>query len=234
MGLGRSKAHFPQKCTSLCHLQLLVNYKEAKDVKTRKFFFEEILTRRSRKEENTFVRERYEYLSHWYYVTIRELTVHPDFREDPQWIQGKLAGSVSIWEIKHALKTLEQLRLIVRDDTGRLRQNDAELHTGKEVESMAAFNYHSEVLKEAQEILKKTSHRIREFSSMVSLIDEETFQELKTMMHRFQDEVVRFILGKSHQPSGLPVGKKLELFMLNMQLLPFTRFEEEDFLGEKK
>ncbi|MBI4412518.1 MAG: TIGR02147 family protein [Deltaproteobacteria bacterium] len=215
------------------HLQLLVNYKEAKDLKTRKFFFEEILTRRSRKEENAFVREQYEYLSHWYYVTIRELAAHPDFREDPEWIQDKLAGTVTVWEIKHALKTLEQLNLFVRDDRGRLRQNDAELHTGKEVESMAAFNYHSEVLKESQEILMKVSHRLREFSSTVSLIDREAFQELKKMMHRFQDEVVRFILSKSHQPSGLPIGDKLELFMLNMQLLPFTRFDEDEFLGGK-
>lgn len=215
------------------YFELMVNYKEAKEMEAKKFYFEEILTRQQRKEENAFVKERYEYLSHWYYVSIRELIAHPHFVEDAEWIRERLAGQVSLWEVKGALKALESLQLITRDDTGRLRQNDAQLHTGKEVESMAAYNYHSEILQQSRDILMQTSHKIREFSSVASLINRETFEELKKMMHVFQDQVIQFILSKSHQPSGLPVGENLELFMLNMQLLPFTKLNEELFLGEK-
>lgn len=218
------------------YLQLLVNYKETEDIEQKKFFFEEILDRQAKREENAFVRERYEYLSHWYYVSVRELVAHPDFRDDPQWIQDKLCGTVSVWDIKHAMTTLERLQLIVRDDRGKFYQNEAELHTGQEVESMAAYNYHSEILKLSQEILRNTSHEVREFSSLVSLMDQQTFAEIKTKMQAFQQEIVQLIQKKSQgDPSAsqaTPKTKTQEMYMLNMQLVPCTQFDEKEFLGE--
>lgn len=218
------------------YFQLLVNYQEHKDPEQKKFFFEEILTTQNRREENNFIKERYEYLSHWYTVTIRELIGHPEFSEDPEWIRQKLRGTVTIWDIKSSLLTLEKLGLVARNDMGRLVQNDADLHTGKEVESMAAYNYHSEVLDLSREILMETSHEVRDFSSVASLVDKETFDELKQKMSAFQEEIVGFLTEKEKKIQKLPKAQipHRELYMLNMQLLPFTRFEENHFLGKKE
>lgn len=208
------------------YLQLMVNYRESKEPETKRFFFEELLKRREKSDDSTFLRERYEYLSHWYYITIRELIEHPEFDEDPQWIQKKLCGQVSLWEVKHAFKTLEQLKLIIRDDLGRWHQNNAELHTGKEVESMAAYNYHREVLGLSQEVLMNTPHEIREVSSLVSLMDRETFIQIKGKIQEFQDQIIELIRGRLPE---MDKSLRRELFMLNMQLMPFSKFKKEDF-----
>ncbi len=211
-------------------LDLLVRYKESENPETKRFFFEEILKRRERKEEAPFVRDRYEYLSHWYTVTIRELVVLPDFDEDPHWIRKKLRGTVGAWEIKDALATLERLQLIVRDDRRKWRQNEVELHTGKDVQSLAAFQYHKEVLELSGKILTESSHEVREVQSLVALIDQKTFVELRERLRRFQDEMVRFLRERETAPS---TGARREIFMLNMQLLPFSRFEEKEFLEQR-
>lgn len=208
------------------YLELLVNYKEAKKAETKKFYFEELLSRREKIAETPFIRERYEYLSHWYYVSIRELVAHPDFQDNPHWIQKKLRGTATVWEIKNALKILEQLQLIVRDDCGRIHQNDCELHTGREIESMAAYTYHTEVLREAAQVLVNTSHEVREFSSLASLLDRESLDHLKRKMQQFQDEVVQFLVSRQGILSQKP---KRELFMLNMQLFPMSNFAESEF-----
>lgn len=217
------------------YLQLLVNYKEAKDPNKKKVYFEEILTRQERNnKQSPFVKERYQYLSHWYYVTIRELVGHPDFNDDPHWIQKKLGNTVTIWEVKNAMKTLERLHLIVKNENGKWSQNEQELNMGHEVESMAAFNYHSEILKISRDVLMQTSHEIRDFSSVVSLIDKDTFQELRNKMRSFQEDVIVYLSEKEREQAETPSLKMRELYMLNMQLLPFTEFDDEEFLEKNK
>ena len=51
--------------------------------------------------------ETYEYLTHWYYVAIRETAAAwPGFNLDPEWIQAQLAAPVSLKEIKDAVSFL--------------------------------------------------------------------------------------------------------------------------------
>lgn len=222
-GLGLSKKEGE-------YFQLMVNYKEAKDPETKRFYFEQMLFRQQRRDTAPMVKDRYEYLSRWYYVTIREFIAHPEFKEDPHWIQERLQGAVSVWDIKHALQVLARLGLIKRDTQGRWQQCDKELHTGPEVESIAAYSYHSEVLKLSREILTQTPHTIREFSSVVSLLDKKDFVELKKIIYQFQEKVLRYLQGKGVQ--GRTNGSLQELYMLNVQLLPFTRFRPEKFLDK--
>ncbi|OGQ06978.1 MAG: hypothetical protein A3G32_07215 [Deltaproteobacteria bacterium RIFCSPLOWO2_12_FULL_40_28] len=213
LGLGKREQRY---------FELLVHYKDSPEPGKKKFFFEELL-RYQEDEQKPVVQDRYEYLSHWYYVTIRELVAHPNFKEDPEWIRQKLYGSVSLWEVKHAMHTLQRLGLIVRDNLGRWSQNDAELHTGKEVESLAAYNYHFESLGLSREVLQHTSHRMREYSSLVALLDHESFLELKQKMLFFQTSLVADLRRKMKM--GMGQGVPLEVFMLNMQLFPVTQFE---------
>src|SRR6202012_1225833 len=48
----------------------------------------------------------FEYLTHWYYVAIREMALNTGFRPDPVWIQENLRFPVPLHEIKHALEFL--------------------------------------------------------------------------------------------------------------------------------
>src|SRR5262245_22853739 len=60
----------------------------------------------------------------WYALPIREMLLLPDFQEDPNWIGRRLRPQVRPSEVKTALLLLEQVGLIVRDETGILRQQN--------------------------------------------------------------------------------------------------------------
>lgn len=206
--------------------QLLVHYREAIDEKTKHYYYEEILKHRKVNKRETLVKDRYEYLSHWYYVAIRELTTHPDFREDPHWIQENLRGHLNIWEIKHAIQTLLKLKLVARDEKGKLIPHDTELHTGHEVESHAVFNYHDEVLNLSREVLQNSTHEERDFNSLVSLMDKETFDQMKKILGEFQDKIVEYLTSKDVIARQAQSGNQ-ELYVLNTQLLPFTKIKSK-------
>lgn len=215
LGLGKRETHY---------LQLLVHYKHAREPRTKAFFFQEILKWKEKKPWESIVKDQYEYLSHWYYVTMRELIGLPDFQENPHWIQKKLFGTVGAWEIKEALKTLERLELVYRNKQGQLKQKATELHTGHEVESIAAYNYHKGIFDLLTPILNETSHEMREVFSLVNPVDHKTFQELKSMMYRFQNEIITFL--RECEKKNPPSAKK-EIYMMNMQLMPLTRSLED-------
>ncbi|MBU1917493.1 TIGR02147 family protein [bacterium] len=209
------------------YFQLMVNYKEAKDERAKHYFYEEMLQLQKKKHAK---QDLYEYLSHWYYVAIRELTAHPEFKEDPQWIQNNLCGDLGLVEIKQALKTMEQLKLLIRNEEGRLIPHNNILHTGQDVQSHAAFNYHTEVLDLSKDILVKTKQSERNFSSLLSNMDEKSFATINEMAKEFQNKVVSYlttteVLARHEKETNQ------NLYMLNMYLLPFSNIKNNK--GEK-
>jgi uncharacterized protein (TIGR02147 family) len=205
------------------YFELLVNYKTANDERSKRIYLEQILALQKNKSGNE--KEEYEFLSKWYHVAIRELIAHPDCNSDVQWLRRVLVSDLSLWEIKAALKTLLKLGLL-KEENDKFTQSSADLHTDKEVQNIAAYNYHSEVLTLSQNILATTPSDQREVSSTVSLVTKETFLKLKTKMREFQNEIVQELSNASNLVQE-HTDTNEELYMLNMQLLPFTKINGE-------
>lgn len=201
------------------YFTLMVNYKEARDSDTKRFYYEQMLAWQQRRI-GALTKDAYEYLSHWYYIAIRELIASPEFKDDPRWIRDRLGGSLTLWDIKNGLETLERLKLIKRDGKGRWQQTAKDLRTEEEVTSLAAYSYHAEMLDLAQQVLAKRSAEERDYQSLVALIDKETYGKLKVKIARFQQDLVDFL----HQQEQLKNKERLtqELYALNVQLLPLS------------
>ena len=200
---------------------LLVQFKHTKDPNARSQIFEDMLAH-CHKSGGGRGRDKYDFLRRWQLVAIRELIAHPDFKDDLNWLREHLFGGPTLWEIKDALKTLSHLGLI-KETKGRWRQASSDFHTGPEVRSLAAFQYHTQILEDSKRILRETPDPLRYFTSTVSLMDSTLYQKIKKEIVGFQDRLVDLI--KSHeqkQAKGSHSGQ--ELYMLNMQLLPFTKF----------
>lgn len=204
---------------------LMVRYQSASDPGTKRSTYEEMLKRRQR-HAGPLTKDAYEYLSHWYYVAIRELVATDDFREDPRWIRERLGGDLTLWEVKGALETLERLKLVSRDAKRRLRQTTRDLLTENEVSSLAAYNYHAEMLEIAQRVLATSSAKVRDFQSLVALIDGETFRELKREVEKFQNRIINY-LGEKERVNGKKRTAR-ELYAVNIQLLPLVPNKREE------
>jgi len=201
------------------YFTLMVNYKETSDSQTKRFYYEQMLNWKRRRSGN-ITKDAYEYLSHWYFVAIRELIATPDFKSDPHWIRDRLDSDLTLWEIKNGLETLERLQLIKRDAQGHWHQTSKDLHTESEVVSLAAYNYHTEMLEMAQTSLNKRSSKERDFQSLVAVIDDEIYSNLKTKIQKFQQDLITYLQEQEQLKKSRRASQKL--YALNMQLLPLT------------
>lgn len=212
LSLDKQEAHY---------FTLMVNYKEAKDPQTKRFFYEQMLAWQQR-HKSSLTKDAYEYLSHWYFVAIRELIASNDFKDDPRWIRDRIGGNLTLWDIKNSFETLERLKLIKRNKQGRWVQTTKDLHTKSEVKSLAAYSYHTEMLDLAQQALTKRSAEERNYQSLVALISEKTYSGLNAKIQKFQLELVDYLQQEEKKQNKSKPCAEQELYALNMQMLPLT------------
>jgi uncharacterized protein (TIGR02147 family) len=203
------------------YFTLMVNYKEAPDTATKRLYYEQMLGWQQRRSGN-ISKDAYEYLSHWYYVAIRELVGAADFQDDPSWIRDRLESDLTLWEIKNGLETLARLELIQRDGAGRWEQASRNLRTEHEIVSLAAYSYHIEMLDMAQKALSNRTADEREFQSLVAMVDAQTYQSVKQEVQEFLQGLVERLEHQQHQNGHTNNGVCKELYALNVQLLPLT------------
>lgn len=207
------------------YFYLMVNYKEAVDPATKGSCYEQMLSLRQ-KRAGSFSKDAYEYLSHWYYVAIRELVASPDFHDDPRWLQKKLGGSLTLWEIKNGFETLSRLGLISRGKNGKWEQTARDLLTEQEIKSLAAYNYHGEMLALAEKALAHQPAKVRDYQSLVARLDSVSVAELKKIIDQFQQSVIDYLQGREKTGNGAHSSQ--ELYAFNMQLFPLVTPKKED------
>jgi len=88
-------------------LEALFTVSETDDVAMRFAALKRLLSFSSFRKANPAEFEVWHYLSHWYYVAIREMATLGGFRAEAHWIQKRLRKQVPLEEIRKALVFLE-------------------------------------------------------------------------------------------------------------------------------
>lgn len=130
------------------------------------------------------------YHSTWYVPAVRELATRRGFREDPGWIARTLRPVITRAEAAHALRTLQELGLLVRDDQGCLVQGDALLSTGPETQGHHIANYHRMMLEMAAQSIDTMDASERDISSLTLCLGEDGLRRLKDRIQRFRRELL--------------------------------------------
>ncbi len=165
-----------------------------------------------------------EYLSHWIYPVLRELVQHPDFREDPYWIQRRLTGRIELKEIVQALAFLKKKGLFSRDDSGRYIVKDDAVISSDEVKSLAIRKYHRRALEQSLAALEDLPLELREFGALIFQIPEDSLGELKQKLKLFRRELHQWALEKGLDPhSHSQAAIEPTVVQLNIQMFPQTK-----------
>jgi uncharacterized protein (TIGR02147 family) len=158
--------------------------------------------------------DQYRYYAEWYNIPIRELTILPEFSEDPGWIARSLLPPISPQQAQKALDLLLQLGRLERDESGRLVQADAFISTGDEVTSTSVASYHREMIQKGSEALDRFPGPERDISSATMALSEEVFQEIKSLIQKFRKELLA-IADQDQRPEGV--------YQINFQLFPLAK-----------
>lgn len=175
------------------YFENLVRFSHADDLSEKNEFYKKIIRYRSKHKPAAMDKEHYFLISNWYILAVRELVTLPDFREDPQWIAQNLNPRISRSQAEEALKVLEKLKYLVRDENGRLKQNEPDISTGSEVKSLHAANYHNSIFVLANDAIRRTPARNRDISALILPVDKEEFRYIKSRVQEFRLELIQYL-----------------------------------------
>jgi uncharacterized protein (TIGR02147 family) len=196
----------------------LVAFNQSRDEEDKNGLYRRLLAFRNYRQHRVLEKDHFEYLSHWYFVAIRELVSLPHFAEDPAWISEQLKFSMTPAEAADALKTMERLGILVRDGDGLLRQAAPHLTTGAEVVSLGVRNFHREMMRLAAESMTTQPREVRDISGLTVAISNRQATAIKERLKAFRKELLE-IVAEDDAPEGV-YQLNLQWFALAMAETP--------------
>lgn len=192
----------------------LVAFDQGERAEQRNAAFERISASQRFRQARQLDHETFEYLSAWYYPTIREMVARDDFQESSEWIAAQLLPPITPKQAARALELLMQLELIVRDESGRLVRQDPTLSTGHEVRALAVGNYHRQMLERAAYAIERVPSRERLLGATTMCIDASSFEEIKLRVNQLRELVMEM---------AEQCDSRQRVYQFNIQLFPLSQ-----------
>jgi uncharacterized protein (TIGR02147 family) len=167
------------------------------------------------KKQNRDDTEAYEYLTHWYYVAIREMAAMEGFQFDAEWVQKKLRFAVPLKEIKDALEFLKESGYIEIRPDGSVNPPKKPLNCSGGVYRLALGKFHREVFSLAARSIEKTPSEERDIQGHTFALRDEDLDAAKEIV----EEALRKIrkLGESEVKGESVYHMEIALFPLTQK-----------------
>lgn len=136
--------------------------------------------------------ELYQYLTKWYFVAIRELAFCSDFVDDPDWIQARLAVSISPADIREALKFLKHSGMLVQEH-GRWRPGrEVNLDCESGVFRLSLAEFHQQILDLAKLAITHVPRTERYLVGQTIAVTASGFAKIKDVIDRTREEIIAY------------------------------------------
>lgn len=170
------------------NLRLIAN---ANDAAERQGAIERIGKMKAYRDHNQSEFEIYKFLSHWYFVAIKEMTELEDFNEDPAWIQNRLRYKISQKEVEDALVFLKKNKILTYSN-GKLLATNRDMNCEEGIYKISLGNFHKQVLDLAWRAIDEVprenrrlfGHTLKVDSSQTEAINNilaEAFEKIKAL-----------------------------------------------------
>jgi uncharacterized protein (TIGR02147 family) len=194
----------------------LVHYNQARTQGDRSYYFSRLDEMLGAKKPTSFqlLRNQVQYLSKWYYISIRELVALDSFVEDTQWIASNLRAKVTHSQIQEAIEDLLAMGLLTRDTSGKLLQAQAIVRAPTEGVVELIDLTQIEVMKMAFDSIENDPRDARDMSSVTISCPASQFENLRKEINRFRDHLVTTY---GNYTKGIDA-----VFQMNFQLFSIT------------
>jgi uncharacterized protein (TIGR02147 family) len=159
------------------------------------------------------------YHATWYLPAVRELASRGDFKADPAWISRRMLPRITRAEAAEALDTLLELKLLVRDGKGKVKQNEPLVSTGPETQGLHIRNYHRMMMGRAAESMDLVAAPERDISALTLCLGDGGLARLKQRLQHFRRELLEL--------SALEEDP-MQVVQLNFQLFPLSQEPESE------
>lgn len=142
--------------------------------------------------------EAYQYLSHWYYVAIREMAAAPGFRADPEWIRKQLGGRVTVGEARAAIRFLVERGYLSVNPEGKAKQTKKDVECVGGIYRVALGQFHREIFAVVGDVVEKVESEKRNVQGYTFAFSADRFDEVKQIL----DEAMKKIEKVGERPGS--------------------------------
>lgn len=168
----------PREKTFLLLLQIIG---ESEDQSERVKALSKIQKFKMYREGNLNEVEVHQYLTKWFYVCIREMSMLEGFNADPHWIRSRLRGQLTIVEIELALKFLVE-RGFMKNENGQLKAVNKNLDCRDGAFKLSLGKFHSDMLVFAQKSISEVPRAQRSLLCHTAAIRKQDFPEITKIL----------------------------------------------------
>jgi uncharacterized protein (TIGR02147 family) len=205
LGLDKTEARY-FKC--------MVLFDQSTKSEEKQKYFQELLSYKKTSRIKIIQSGQYEYLSRWFPSVIREIIQLPGAKFDPEWIARRANPPLTAREAASALKLMERLDLLRKNEKGELEVLDEVLSTGPEVQFLAAALYHREMIRLAGEAIDRFPSYKREISALTLRTSEQCFNKIKEKIQNLEQEILALAVQDKNSD---------KIYQINFQLFPLIR-----------
>lgn len=158
----------------------------------------------------------YEYFSKWYYPIVREIIMFGNRKQTPEQIASLLNPQITPAEAKKALELLITLELVKKNEQGCWDQQNRDLTTGAEVQSLVVANFHKEILKLAGQSIERYKADERDITALILSVNHKQLSEIKEKTAAFRKELLK--LASDQNDPDLVMQVSIQVFPLTKKL----------------
>jgi uncharacterized protein (TIGR02147 family) len=197
------------------YLTLLVKKENSKDSSVKKHYNDELQKFRHQNQVDEINLEKFKVISDWHHSALLELMTLKNVAHTDRAFAKRL--SLDVPTVREALKRLEQLELIKKENNRYVRSDKGNLATPTDISHEGLRNFHRQILKKATLAIDEQSVKQRVFSGMTMSIDVDKLPQAKKLIENFKNEM-------SHL---LEVETKTKVYQLSIQLFQLDKDIED-------
>lgn len=197
------------------YFENLVRFNKAKSQSDCKLYFEKLLSLKSLKSD-ILLQSQYEFFNKWYYTALWTHLHQVPFKGNFSELGNRLDPPLSARDTRQAVKLLERLELVERDEKGFLRARGKNLTTGEEWRSLAIAQYQKTMIELGHESLERFQKQFRDISTVTINLPKEAVTEFREIIAEFRKSVIK--MAESYSSPN-------DVYQMNIQLFPLTRVE---------
>jgi uncharacterized protein (TIGR02147 family) len=173
------------------------------------------------KRRNPNEAELVEFMSHWYYIAIREMAAVPGFQADPAWIQKQLKTRVATADIEKALEFLQKHGYLTIGADGVVQEPKGHVDCAGDVYKVALTSYHRQMCDLAARSIDHTPSAKRELLGQTLVIRPTTFERAREILNEAMAKIRELNEPKEEIPKK--EEKDTSVYHVEVALFPLSK-----------
>jgi len=190
----------------------LVLFNQTDSLSEREKYLKELVELKRSENPSLLGEEKYDVLSKWYHLAIREIVDLPDFKNSVKWISRILSPQITMQDVADSLDLLKKLGLIQKKE-GRYQQNENTLETDERVQSVKVAEYHRQMIQLGAESITRFPGNERDISGTTLRISREDVQNVKVLLREFRKKLLNLAVNSANAD---------QIYQLNFQFFPLV------------